>query len=540
MAMMTGGQALVQQLKVEGADTIFGLPGVQLDWAFDAIYEERDHFRVVHTRHEQATAYMADGYARSTGRVGTCLVVPGPGLLNASAALATAYGCSSPVLCVSGQIASHLIGLGRGVLHEVNNQMEAIASVTKWQGRPLAPDEIPGLVHEAFIQLATGRPRPVELEVPADVLQATGEVKLQQPVRVERAAGDPDLLKAAAKALGESKAPLIYAGGGVLRAGAWAELQQLAEILNAPVMMTGNARGALSERHPLAVPDLAAPDLAVAADVILVVGSRFVVGANASWQPGDKTVIQLDADPDEVGRNYPPDIALVADAQAGLAALIDRVPRYNAVRPSRRDDLKTIKSQIAGRGADVQPQADLALAIRAELPDDGFLVAESTQVGYWTQAYFPVYEARTLITSGYQGTLGYGFATAIGVQVGNPGRKVVSINGDGGFFYNVQELSTVVQQKLPVVAIVFNDGAYGNVRRIQETRFGGRFIASDLYNPDLMKLADAYGIVGRRARNPQELRQELRAALAADEPTLIEVPVGPMESMAGQQRATRI
>src|SRR5437867_2640729 len=185
MAVMTGGQALVRQLKSEGIDTIFGLPGVQLDWAIDAIWEEREHFRVIHTRHEQATAYMADGYARSTGKVGMCLVVPGPGLLNASAALATAYACSSPVLCVTGQINSKLIGLGRGILHEVKDQMGAIASVTKWQGRPMAPSEVPGLVHEAFRQLSNGRPRPVEIEVPPDVFQATGKARLFEPALVE-------------------------------------------------------------------------------------------------------------------------------------------------------------------------------------------------------------------------------------------------------------------------------------------------------------------------------------------------------------------
>src|SRR5438034_5619605 len=172
MPVMTGGQALVRQLKAEGLDTIFGLPGVQLNWAFDAIYDERDHFKVIHTRHEQGTAYMADGYARSTGRVGMCLVVPGPGLLNASAALATAYGCSSPVLCVTGQIDSKLIGLGRGALHEVLNQMETVASITKWQARALAPSEIPGIVHEAMARLTNGRPRPVEIEIPPDILQA--------------------------------------------------------------------------------------------------------------------------------------------------------------------------------------------------------------------------------------------------------------------------------------------------------------------------------------------------------------------------------
>src|SRR5438094_4016304 len=268
MAVMTGGQALVRQLKVEGLDTIFGLPGVQLDWAFDAIYDERDPFRVIHTRHEQATAYMADGYARSTGKVGMCIVVPGPGLLNASGALSTAYACSSPVLCVTGQIDSALIGLGRGILHEIPNQMQAIASVTKWQARPMSPADVPGVVHEAFCTLSTGRPRPVEIEIPPDVLQATDEVNLVNPGRLERSAGDPELIELAAQALGRAKQPLIYAGGGVLRAGAWDELRELAEMLEAPVAMTVNARGALSERHPLAVHDLGVGERSAHSDVI--------------------------------------------------------------------------------------------------------------------------------------------------------------------------------------------------------------------------------------------------------------------------------
>ena len=183
MARLTGGQALVQQLKKEGVEVIFALPGVQLDWAFDALYEEREHIRVIHTRHEQATSYMANGYARASGQVGTCLVVPGPGLLNASAGLATAYACSSPVLCLTGQINSDLIGVGRGVLHEIDRQLETIASVTKWAARALRPEEIPGVVHEAFRLLKTGRPRPVEIEIPPDVLMAQGEVTLYEPAQ---------------------------------------------------------------------------------------------------------------------------------------------------------------------------------------------------------------------------------------------------------------------------------------------------------------------------------------------------------------------
>ena len=289
MPVMTGGQALVQQLKMEGIDTIFGLPGVQLDWAFDALYDERDNFSVIHTRHEQATAYMADGYARSTGRVGTCLVVPGPGLLNASAALATAYGCSSPVLCISGQIDSSLIGLGRGILHEVKEQMEAIASVTKWQGRALTPAEVPGLVHRAFRAAqpwaaAAGRDRGA-----AGRFAGHRRSPALGASRDGRAAGDPDLIEKAAQALGRAKSPLIFAGGGVIRAGAWDELQQLAEMLEAPVV-DDRERPRRPIRPPSSCdsPTSLAGDLAPTPDVILAVGSRFVVGASVSWQPGEQ------------------------------------------------------------------------------------------------------------------------------------------------------------------------------------------------------------------------------------------------------------
>src|SRR5262245_53021251 len=199
MPQMTGGQALVQQLKMEGFDTIFCLPGIQLDWAFDAIYAEHGHFRVIHTRHEQACAYMADGYARASGKPGLALVVPGPGVLNATAGLSTAYACSSPVLMVTGQIHSDLIGKNKGILHEIPNQMQAMASVTKWQAQALQPPQIPGLVHEAMARMLSGRPRPVEIEVPPDVLQNAAEVSLFEASATERPAPDPDLIDRAAQ-----------------------------------------------------------------------------------------------------------------------------------------------------------------------------------------------------------------------------------------------------------------------------------------------------------------------------------------------------
>ena len=537
MPEMTGGQALVQSLKVEGIDTIFGLPGVQLDWAFAALHAEQDSVKVYHTRHEQATAYMADGYARTAGKVGTSLVVPGPGLLNAAAALSTAYACNSPVLCISGQIQSDLIGVERGMLHEIKDQMESIRCVTKWSGRAMKPEEIPGLVREAFQQMLGGRTRPVEIEIPPDVLQARAEVRLAEPVVIERpSVQDPELLDRAAEALGKAERPLIWAGGGAINADCSEELRQLAEMLQAPVVMTNNGRGALSDRHYLAHIPLAGSVLTPEADVVLAVGTRFVQPATMPWGvKAHQTVIQLDVDPEEIGRNYKPDIGLLADAKKGLAQLVERVPRFNRSRPSRKDEMEELKARERRAVESIQPQAGLGMAIREELPEDGIFVSEMTQVGYWSYQGFPVYQPRTFVTAGYQGTLGFGFGTALGAKVGNPDKKVVSINGDGGFGYQLQELSTMARHNINLVAIVFNDNAYGNVRRIQQEQFNGNVIASDLLNPDFVKLAEAFGIAGVRAKDADELRLALREALSNDHPTVIEVPLGEVPSMWGMR-----
>jgi acetolactate synthase-1/2/3 large subunit len=529
---MTGGQALVTSLLRQGIDTIFGLPGVQLDGAFDALYDaqESGDIRVIHPRHEQTTAYMADGYARTTGRIGTCLVVPGPGLLNATAALSTAYACNSPVLCVTGQIQSDLIGVGRGMLHEIPNQLEMVRSVSKHAERATKPEEIPGLVDRAVRELWTGRVRPVEIEIPPDTLFATSEVELMAPVPDrERPSGDPDRLEQAAKLLGQAERPMIFSGGGILGSEAWGELQALAEMLQAPVAMSSNGKGALSDRHELAQNSVGAMALIDDADVILCVGTRMIEPATYPWglEPG-RTVIHMDIDPEEVGRNYNVTVGIVADAKAGLLELIDRVGTHNRSRESREDELTGIKQSARARLDSIQPQASFARAIRDELPEDGIFVGEMTQIGYWGNLGFPVYQPRTYLTPGYQGTLGWGFPTSLGVKIGNPDKVVVSVNGDGGFGFALNELATMAKHQIGAIAIVFNDSAFGNVRRIQQVSFDGRTIASDLDNPDYVKLAEAFGVTGRRATSPEALQSAVRESIKADEPTLIEVPVEQM------------
>ena len=529
---MTGGQALVASLLAQGIDTIFALPGVQLDGAFDALYDAvaAGKLRVIHPRHEQTAAYMADGYARVTGRLGTCVVVPGPGLLNATAALSTAYACNSPVLCVTGQIQSDLIGVGRGQLHEIPNQLEMVRSVTKFSGRATDPGAVPGLVNEALTELWAGRIRPVEIEVPPDTLFASAEIAMLPGVeRPTRFAGDPEKIEQAAKLLGNAAHPLIFVGGGVIGADASPELHQLSDLLQAPVMMTQNGKGAISARSPFALNTLSVREEIAKADVILVVGTRFLEASTQPWGPkGDRQVIQLDIDPEELGRNSAIALGIEADAKAGLAALGERVGAHNTTRKNREQELGDLQRATMEKIWEVQPQAGYTQAIRAELPDDGIYIGEMTQIAYFSSVGFPVYEPRTYFTPGYQGTLGWGFPTSLGAKVGAPDRVVVSINGDGGFGFALNELATQAQHGIASITLVFNDSAYGNVRRIQTVEFNGRTIASDLRNPDYGKLADAFGIAGRRATTPKELRTQLGEAIKASEPTLIEIPVEAM------------
>lgn len=531
---MTGGEALARQLVREGVSQIFGVPGVQLDHAIDGLASVADRLAFRNTRHEQAASYMADGYARSTGDVGVCLVVPGPGLLNAMAGLATAYSCSSPVLCISGQIPSATIGAGLGMLHEVRDQTRTLGTVTKWTGMARTPAEVPVVIREAFRQLRSGRPRPVGVEIPPDVLQATGEVELFEPGD-DHAPVEPDAaaIERAATVLRAARRPVIYVGGGVPAADAEDQLGRLAELLEAPVVMSDHGRGSLSDRHRLALTALGGREVLPEADVVLVVGSRFLngLGRQVGVAPRAK-VILLNADAADAGAPRTAEVAVHGDAALGLTALAESLA--GGPRRGSWADLDEVRAICDKQIAEIEPQLSWVRALRAAIPDDGILVNELTQVGYLAQLAYPVYRPRTYLTPGYQGTLGYGFATALGAKAGNPDRAVVSITGDGGFGWNLQELSTARAHGIGLVTVVFDDGAFGNVQRTQKTRFGGRVLGTDLANPDFVALATAFGVRGERAETPDALRSALADALAgpaaAGEPTLIHVPVGEMPS----------
>ena len=529
---MTGGQALAAQLVREGVTTLFGLPGVQLDHAFDGLYEQRERIRFIGPRHEQGTTYMADGYARTRGEIGVAMVVPGPGVLNAGSGLATAYACSSPVLLIAGQIGTQYIGKGLGQLHEIADQSTVLSTLTKWTAMARAPQEIPELVQAAFRQLRSGRPRPVALEVPPDVLAAKADIRLRDPSPGAglRTAPDPAILRDAAALLKRAQRPAILVGGGIVAADATAELTRLAEKLQAPVVATDNGRGAMSDRNPLSLTNLGGQRVLPLADVILAVGTRLVGGQLSQHVPASAQLVLMNADPNDLGEPRRPAVAVEADARLGLAALSDELGEL----PRRAGpwlDLSEVRAAVASDLERVQPQTRYCQALRRSLPDDGILVSEMTQVGYIARSAYPVYEARTFLTPGYQGTLGYGFPTALGVKAGLPDRKVVCITGDGGFGYGLAELATAKRFNLGLVTVVFDDKAFGNVKRTQKTDFGGRVLGTDLTNPDYVRLAESFGIRGMRAESPEALEGALAEALADNNPCLIAVPVGEMLSM---------
>jgi acetolactate synthase-1/2/3 large subunit len=528
---LSGGEALAHQLAREGVTRVFGVPGVQLDYAVDGLARVQDMVSYWNTRHEQGAAYMADGYARSTGDVGVCMIVPGPGMLNAMAALSTAYACSSPVLAIVGQIPSATIGRDLGMLHEVPGQSATLGTVTKWTGIARTPAEVPGLVHDAFRALRTGRPRPVGIEIPPDVLQGRADISLVDPdPSAAPVVPDPVTIRKAAALLDGAERPVIYAGGGVEAAGAWDELRELAERIQAPVVMSLHGRGALDDRHPLALTSVAGRDILPLADAVLAVGTRFINGLAKPVRttPG-APVILLNAEERDLGEPRTADVAVHGDARLGLAALRDAT---RAVRGSGGlvGDVVAARLHADEQVSEISPQISWVRALREAIPENGILVNELTQVGYLAQVAYPVYGPRTYITPGYQGTLGYGFPTALGAKAGSPGRVVVSINGDGGFGWNLQELATAKKYRIGLITVVFNDAAFGNIRRTQRTSFGKRLLGTDLVNPDYVALAGAFGIAGERVTSPEGLTAAITTAAGHGEPVLIEVPMGEVPS----------
>ena len=525
---MTGGEAVVRSLAAHGVDTVFGIPGTHNLAIYDAL-RKMGSIRHILARHEQGAAFMADGYARASGKVGVCLSTTGPAALNTLASLGTAYSDSSPVLCIASQIPAEGIGLGKGYLHECEDQLGSFAPVTKWRARADSAAEIPGVMREAFARMLTGRPRPVAVEIPCDTLDEDDDLAIPAPVAAEREAPETELVERAAGLLRAARRPVIWAGGGVIGSGAGAELRQLAERLQAPVFTTVLGKGALADDHPLAagatILHPAAQAFVAECDVMLAVGTRFTEEETDRWGLRlPDTLIHVEVDAEEIDRNYPATVGVLGDARAALQLINGQLQDVRSGDDGRAAGVAALRQTVWRFCQDRAPEGvELVQTLRKALPRETIIVSDLTVAAYWCRRLLDIYEPRTNIYPWGFCTLGFGLPAAIGAKAARPDRPVVALCGDGGFMFNCQELAAAVQCDAPVVTLVFNDEAYGVLRPQQEARYGAAH-AVDVVNPDFMGLAEAFGVDGCRVASIEQLGPAVAKAIETDRSALIELP----------------
>jgi acetolactate synthase-1/2/3 large subunit len=530
---MTGGQAVAAALKAEGVEHIFGIVGTHDCPIFDGLYGD-PAFKVITVRHEQGASLMATGYARASGKIAACVVVPGPGLTNALTGMGMAYSESAPMLVFGGQNALAQLDREGGHFHELPNSIEVARSVSGYAARVAAGSDIPGVVREAVRAMRCGRPRPAYIEMPLDVQSAEAEVAILPPEPYGRPAGDPAAVARAAQALRSAHRPFVFAGEGVVVSEATDALVAVAEALGAPVVTSMLARGAISDRHPLAAGDgwgrlNLYDDLLARADLALVVGSRIDVVSDTSLGARfPSRLVQIDIDPLLIGQRRAVEVGVVGDPRLVLEALAAEL------RGRTREGWYDVAELRRRKRATLAERAEPVLAViddlRAALSDDAIVVDDLTLVGYWMPVMLDTYLPRTLIHPGTYGTLGYALPAAIGAKLACPSQPVVAVCGDGGFLFTLQELATARALNLDLVVMVFNDNAFGAIRQFQDRVFGGRHIGAALENPDFVMLGEAFGARSVRVE-PKNLGAAVRRAQAAGGLWLLEIPFAPRGSV---------
>jgi acetolactate synthase-1/2/3 large subunit len=537
---MTGGELVVKCLARHGVEVVFGMPGVHTMAVYDALYEH-PQIRHILVRHEESAALMADGYARTTGRVGVSLVTTGPGTTNAATGVAVAHFDSVPVLLISSQINLEAARTRRGLFHEMD-QLAFMRPITKWAGRAESAEQIPRVLATALREATTGRPGAAYIEIPLNVLNGPAP-DVEPPAMIRPAPPEPrpeDVARAAAL-LCAAERPVILAGGGVVTAGATAELVALAELLQVPVVTSAMGKGAIPSDHPLSgggpftwvTADLQNMDasrnpLPGQADAALAVGYRFSQLSTVNYTlPVPAALVHIDVDPAEIGANYPVQVGMVADAKVALGMLCKAVREAGLTPGQRRCWWEKPPSErpVIDVGPASRPPVDWA-ELRETLARDAIVAADIVRTGYALVGQFPVYEPRTFLHSASFIAMGHAFPAALGAKAAWPERQVVSVSGDGGFLMTSQELATAVRFGLNVVAIVINDHCLTGIKSMQDAAYGGRHIAVDLHNPDFMQYAAAFGALGLRVQRPEEFAPALRQALEAGRPALVEVVWG--------------
>ncbi|HYH11319.1 MAG TPA: thiamine pyrophosphate-binding protein, partial [Thermomicrobiales bacterium] len=505
--------------------------GVHTLALYDALHDSS--LKHILARHEQGAGFMADGYARATGRPAVALVITGPGVTNIATPIGEAYTDSSPVFVLSSNVESAHLDAMRGNLHDLKDQRAVMQAVTKWNDRALSASEVPRLIAEGWRHMMTGRRLPVHLEVPLDVLDQPIDAHSVAPVDVE--IPEPDLssdVQAAADLLSQAKRPMIYAGGGATSSGAGEQIARIAEALGAPIVTSFQGKGSVPTSHPHNLGSLwtqgnAVDDLAKQADALLVIGSRLGVQATERFNfPIPENLVRIDIDGEEMTRNATPAISILADALRASSLLLDALASAEPASEWTTEHFEEARGAARATSFGAERYAYLE-AIRQSMPDEGVIAWDMTMMSYVATYLFPVERPRTfLFPTGY-GTLGFALPAAIGAKVGVGETPVAAVVGDGGFQFTMQELATAIQFRLGIPIIVFNDSTYSAVKDEQHRSRNGRYAAVDLVNPDYVKLAEAYDTPGVRANSPEELRVAINEALTRDLPTIIDVPIDP-------------
>jgi acetolactate synthase-1/2/3 large subunit len=467
---------------------------------------------------------MALGHYLATGDASVYNVVPGPGFLNSCGALSTIYGLNAKVMCLVGQIPTKVQGKKLGILHEIPDQMGILKSLTKWAEKIQSPSEAPKIMSDAFSALHSHRPRPVGVEIAMDVLKASEEVNFEKfAIRSDIPEINQDQLKAAIKLIAAAKNPLIFVSSGAMHASK--EVKEFAEFLQAPVFAYRTGKGIMPSSHYLSFPVPAAHLLWKDCDLCIAIGSHARMPLMKWGHDDNLKFLSINIDPDVHDRMKKSDVALTTDSKEALIALSSVMKKEMAPRSSSEKEMKKVAKAWKDSTAFLQPQGKYIDLIREEIPEDGIFVDELTQVGFASRVLWNTDRPRTYLCTGHMGTLGWGFQTALGAQAARRDATVISVAGDGGFMFGVQELATAVQHKLGVIILLFNNNMFGNVRSMQEKLYGNRVIATDLHNPDFVKMAKAFGANGIRVKSMNGLRRAIRDSIGLEVPTVIEIPI---------------